>query len=162
MSEEIKNEVVPEAVSDVVENIAKDIVEDAIAEAVAEKAAEIAAEILDEAKPEEAPEETKETTAISTADLARSSAEKQALGSVAEGVIGVSTTAPAPKKKAVAPKAKKSETVAIYSTRNVTWNGVGKVYIGYNIVDKAAADKWLSRSHTRLATPEEVAKEFGK
>jgi hypothetical protein len=39
---------------------------------------------------------------------------------------------------------------------------VGKVYRGYNIVEKDAADKWLTRSHIRMATPEEVAKEFGK
>jgi dsRNA-specific ribonuclease len=57
---------------------------------------------------------------------------------------------------------KKSELpVAIHSTRNVTWEGVGKVYIGYNIVTPENADKWLTRNHTRLATPQEVAKEFG-
>jgi hypothetical protein len=39
---------------------------------------------------------------------------------------------------------------------------VGKVYRGYNIVEKDAAEKWLTRSHIRTATPEEVAKEFGK
>ena len=52
-------------------------------------------------------------------------------------------------------------TVAIHSTRNVNWNGVGKVVTGYNIVTKAQADKWLTRNHVRLATPDEVAKEFG-
>jgi hypothetical protein len=39
---------------------------------------------------------------------------------------------------------------------------VGKVYTGINIVEKDAADKWLTRSHITVATPEEVAKEFGK
>ena len=88
--------------------------------------------------------------------------EVQALGSVAAGVIGV-TTAPKPseKKKSSKPATKK-DTVALYSTKNVTWSEVGKVYRGYNIVDKSAADKWLTRSHIRVATPEEVAKEFGK
>jgi uncharacterized protein (UPF0332 family) len=33
---------------------------------------------------------------------------------------------------------------------------------GYNIVEKDAAEKWLTRSHIRTATPEEVAREFGK
>ena len=73
-------------------------------------------------------------------------------------------------KPAKAPKAPKVEeavvatkgaTVAIHSTRNVAWNGVGKVSTGYNIVTKEQADKWLTRNHVRLATPEEVAKEFG-
>ena len=88
--------------------------------------------------------------------------EVQALGSVAEGVIGATTAPRSPEKKKSAKFAEKKETVAIHSTKNVTWSEVGKVYRGYNIVAKDAADKWLTRSHIRLATPEEVAKEFGK
>ena len=88
--------------------------------------------------------------------------EIQALGAVAEGVIGATTAAVAtPRKKNSKPEEKK-ETVAIHSTKNVTWSEVGKVYRGYNIVEKDAADKWLTRPHIRMATPEEVAKEFGK
>ena len=88
--------------------------------------------------------------------------EVQALGSVADGVIGATTAVKtAPRKKSAKPEEKK-ETVALYSTKNVTWSEVGKVYRGYNIVDKDAAEKWLTRSHIRTATPEEVAKEFGK
>lgn len=60
------------------------------------------------------------------------------------------------------PKKKKEDKVAVYSTRNVTWTGVGKVYTGYNIVTPEAAEKWLERNHIRMATPEQVAKEFGK
>jgi hypothetical protein len=75
--------------------------------------------------------------------------------------MGVTTSAapkkPAAKKNNEAPK----ETVAIHSSRNVTWSGVGKVYFGYNVVTKEQAEKWLTRNHTRLATPEEVAKEYG-
>lgn len=56
----------------------------------------------------------------------------------------------------------KKETVAIFSTRNVTWSEVGKVYRGYNIVSKEAADKWLTRDHIRLATPQEIAEEFNR
>lgn len=55
-----------------------------------------------------------------------------------------------------------SNKVAIYSTRNVYWSGVGKVSKGYNIVTQEKADKWLTRDHTRLATKEELVKEFGK
>ncbi len=64
-------------------------------------------------------------------------------------------------KKEPAKKDKKEKTVAIHSTRNVTWNGVGKVYRGYNIVDEETAEKWLTRDHIRIATPQEVAKEYG-
>jgi hypothetical protein len=51
--------------------------------------------------------------------------------------------------------------VAIFSTRNVTWQGLGSVKKGYNIVSEDAAKKWSTRGHIRVATPEEVAKEFG-
>jgi hypothetical protein len=54
------------------------------------------------------------------------------------------------------------ETIAIYSTKNVSWSGVGKVSKGYNIVTKGNSKKWLERNHVRIATPEEVAREFGK
>lgn len=88
--------------------------------------------------------------------------EVPALGPVGDGAIGATTAIRQPKsakKKAPAPVVEK---VAIHSTKNVTWSEVGKVYRGYNIVEKSVADKWLTRSHIRLATPEEVAKEFGK
>jgi 7,8-dihydro-6-hydroxymethylpterin-pyrophosphokinase len=39
---------------------------------------------------------------------------------------------------------------------------VGKVLKGYNIVTKGNSKKWLERNHVRIATPEEVAREFGK
>ena len=51
--------------------------------------------------------------------------------------------------------------VAIYSSRNVSWQGVGKVSKGYNIMTKDKAEQWLTRDHIRIATPEEVAKEYG-
>jgi hypothetical protein len=101
-------------------------------------------------------------SAITTPSYDSHVEEVPALGSVGEGAIGATTTVRQPrtaKKKAEAPVAEK---VAIHSTKNVTWQGVGKVYRGYNIVTQEAADQWLTRSHARLATPEEVAKEFGK
>lgn len=103
------------------------------------------------------------TDAITTSDFSRSGSDTvQAVGSIVNGVIGVAET-PRPVKKAAATSAKKSDkTVAIHSTKNVSWSGVGKVYRGYNIVTPEQSEKWLTRSHIRLATPEEVAKEFGR
>jgi len=77
--------------------------------------------------------------------------EVQALGSVEEGVIGATTAPKAPERKKKEKAAEVKETVALFSTKNATWSEVGKV-----------AEKWLTRSHIRIATPEEVAKEFGK
>jgi len=92
--------------------------------------------------------------------------QREVIGQTKNGAIGVESVSIKPKKvassegKSVAKK--KKETVAIYSNRNVSWSAVGKVYRGYNIVTQEQADKWLTRSHCRLATPEEVAQEFGK
>jgi len=92
--------------------------------------------------------------------------EKDVVGQLDSGAIGVTTQKIQPKKVASSDSKtsakKKADKVAIYSERNVSWTEVGKVYRGYNIVTQAQADKWLTRSHCRLATPEEVAKEFGK
>ena len=130
----------------------------------------IEAPIVEEVTPEpiqveEAPaivEAPEEQAVVGTDSFAPSTAEVQAVGSVADGAIGVATTPRPTKKSAPAKKKVAQETVALHSTKNVTWPGVGKVYSGYNVVDKAAADQWLTRSHIRVATPEEVAKAFGK
>jgi hypothetical protein len=65
------------------------------------------------------------------------------------------------KKNEALVKKEKPETVAVFSTKNVVWDEVGKLSKGYNIVQKDKADKWLKRSHVRIATPEEVARDFG-
>jgi DNA-binding protein H-NS len=70
-------------------------------------------------------------------------------------------TEPKPSKPKTSKKKDEDKIVAVFSTKNVTWNGVGKVYRGYNIVTQEEADLWATRSHIRVATPEEVAKEFG-
>ena len=82
-----------------------------------------------------------------------------ALAPVADGVIGTGTKKkkPAAKKGDTSPK---PEMVAIYSTRNVSWIGVGRVLTGLNIVTKEAAEQWLTRDHIRAADPTEVAKEL--
>jgi hypothetical protein len=88
--------------------------------------------------------------------------EVQAIGPVDNGVMGTKSV-PKREPRPAAKSAKEDlvEKVAIYSTKNVDWEEVGKVYKGYNIVTQEIADKWLTRSHVRLATPEEVKKAFG-
>jgi hypothetical protein len=51
--------------------------------------------------------------------------------------------------------------VALFSTRDVTWEGVGTVKPGYNFVNQEQADKWIKRNHIRIVTPEEIELEFG-
>ena len=63
-------------------------------------------------------------------------------------------------KKAIAESQK--EKVAVYSKGNIFWSGVGSLTKGYNIVTKEASVKWLTKKSVREATPQEVAKHYGK
>ena len=55
-----------------------------------------------------------------------------------------------------------SEKIALYSERNLHWNGVGALEKGYNIVTKEASVKWLSHRAVREASPKEIARHYGK
>ena len=55
---------------------------------------------------------------------------------------------------------KSAETVAVYSPRNIYWQGIGRLSKGYNIMTKDKADMWITMDQVRLATPQEVAKEY--
>jgi len=84
----------------------------------------------------------------------------QALGFTETGAIG-SMAADGPKRD-INPEQGTGDKVAIYSTSNVRWEEAnGAIYKGVNIVTKEQADKWLTRSHVRIATPEEVQKVLG-
>ena len=52
--------------------------------------------------------------------------------------------------------------VAIYSAKNIFWNGIGTINVGYNIVSREASEKWLTRNGIREASPQEIAKYYGK
>jgi len=52
------------------------------------------------------------------------------------------------------------EKVAVFSSRNLFWNGVGELNRGYTILPKEASEKWLSHKAVRIATPDEVAKHY--
>lgn len=58
-------------------------------------------------------------------------------------------------------KDEKAGKTAIYSERNLSWSGVGKLSKGFNFVSKEVADKWLVHRAVRKATPEEVAAHYG-
>jgi hypothetical protein len=92
----------------------------------------------------------------------RSKKEGPGMATVEGGAIGSTRVTTAKPKPQVTNQETSSdvEKVAVHSTRNVYWEGVGTINRGYNIMTQAKADKWLTRNHTRLATPEEVAKEY--
>jgi hypothetical protein len=149
------------------------VVEDEKAENTTEELKETAPEVS-ETKVEEVAEElgitatiaedttvAQENNVIDSTEKVTKEEPKSSVVSLKSGAIG-SGSADRPAKKSAKKVEPKEDTVAVHSTRNVTWNGVGKVYRGYNILSKTAADKWLTRDHIRSATPEEVAREFGK
>lgn len=102
----------------------------------------------------------KEDSIISSAEPKKSSNLKTSTTTVSDDIIGSNISKDEVRKTETKPTEGKF-TVAIHSTKNVIWESVGKVEKGYNIVKKAEADKWLTRDHIRLATPEEVAREYG-
>ena len=105
-------------------------------------------------KPVEAVEEP---TAIT---LPKEETTGPGLGNVADGVMG--STQVKAKPKAAAKKEKPStDKVAVISSKNVFWDEVGKLVKGVNLVSAKDADTWIARGFARLATPEEVAKEYG-
>ena len=84
-----------------------------------------------------------------------------------DGVIGSNAAdyalRNAPKPSAPAVKEQPNpEKVALWSAKNIRWTGVGELSKGYNIVTKEAADKWLTKTGIREATPKEVATYYGK
>jgi hypothetical protein len=83
----------------------------------------------------------------------------QALGFTETGAIG-SMAADGPS-KTINTDVDLLEKVALHSTKSVRWEEVGSLTKGYNIVTKAQANKWLTRGHVRIASPEEVQKAFG-
>jgi hypothetical protein len=83
------------------------------------------------------------------------------IGQTESGAIGITDKPAEAHHKENVKKQSKNATVAIHSTRNVVWPGVGNVEKGYNIVSEEVAEKWLTRSHIRQAAPEEISQEFG-
>lgn len=157
MSEEIKNEDV----------VATESVEAALAveevavaeEATAVEDAPVAEEapVVEEAKVEELAQDV-----ITNISGKKPSTKKPGLAPVENGAIGSTVVEAQEEVKAPAKPKPVEDTVAIKSTKNVVWQGVGKVVVGVNIVSKTEADQWLTRNHITLLTPDQVAKEYNK
>lgn len=153
MSNETIIETVEETVEEVLETV-EEVVDNSV-EALEESIGDL------KQKLKGMPETDEDNVIGSSRTTAKGGKKSGAITQTENGAIGSGAASKSPKVKAVEPKVVKKETVALFSTRNVLWEGVGKIDKGYNIVDKAEAEKWLKRDHVRTATPEEVAKEYG-
>ena len=58
------------------------------------------------------------------------------------------------------PKRVDDKDVPLHSNRNIFWNGVGDLRRGYNVVSKEHAELWLTKQGIRVATIEEMIKEY--
>lgn len=167
MSEEIKNEeIIPatletgeplisqEQTETLQDHINNKTLQDHINESLIEKYEEAVEEAKAKIEPANVITNVKQNSSVNDGTVA-------GITSVENGVIGTGKVAKKPKATAAKTEVK-VEKVAIHSTKNVTWSGVGKVYRGYNLVTPEQAEKWLTRSHIRTATPQEVAREFNK
>ena len=133
-------------------------------EAVKEQAAKLAGFTDGDIKisrPKEVRESSEDNVINSSGTAKKGGNKKSALSSVNNGALGSSKVEAINKEKKASVKPE-VEKIALHSTKNVHWDGVGSLSKGYNIVRKDWADKWLSRNHVRLATPEEVAKGYSR
>ena len=77
-----------------------------------------------------------------------------------DGVV-ISRKAERPVKKTTE-TLQKPKQIALYSAKNLRWNGLGTLVKGYNIVNEEDAERWTTLKAVREATPEEVATYYGK
>lgn len=157
------NEVLPAQLSEGEAVIPHELVEkykEAVKEQ-AEKAESLKSDGIKTSKPKEVLESDTDNVISSRGTAKKGGVKTPGLAPVQNGALGSSKVEKINKEKPhfVKPEVDK---VALHSTKNVYWNDLGEIKKGYNIVLKSHADRWLTRSHVRLATPEEVAKEFGK
>jgi hypothetical protein len=124
---------------------------------------EVKEDVVEEPEAETPAVEEEDSQVISTPSTPKKGTKKrQAIKPVSDGVIGTSVQDDEKTKVTNKVKEVSENTVAIYSARNVRWEGVGKINKGYNIIDKKEADLWIGKlEHVRLATPEEVSRNLG-
>lgn len=149
----MSNETIIETVEEIVEEVSE-VIED-VAETLEESFTNL------KQKSKGLPETDADNVIGSSRTNAKGGKKTGAVTTTNNGAIGSGPADRSPKVKATEPKDAKIKTVALFSTRNVLWEGVGKINKGYNIVDEAKAEQWLKRDHVRTATPEEVAEEYG-
>lgn len=134
---------------------------DEIAENIVEETSEATVEVSDiKVKNKGLPEADQNNVIGSSRTEAKGGKKSGRIYQTNNDAIGSSSADKSPKVKATEPE-KQVEKIAIYSTKNVLWQNVGEIKKGFNFMSKETADVWLTRNHVRLATPEEVAEEYG-
>jgi L-serine deaminase len=149
----MSNETIVETIEEIVEEVSE-VIED-VAQTLEESFTNL------KQKSKGVPETDADNVIGSSRTNAKGGKKTGAVTTTNNGAIGSGPADRSPKVKATEPKETKIKTVALFSTRNVLVEGVGKITKGYNIVDEEKAEQWLKRDHVRTATPKEVAEEYG-
>lgn len=139
----------------------KDVVVEALEEVVAPVAQP--EEIVAEVAPEVTVADVKPLDNVVASELPVESTEapKPSVDSTNDGIIKSAKVAK-PKPEAKSSAKVPTDKVALYSSKNLHWQGGGSLLKGYSIVSEKLAEKYLKHKDVRIATPEEVAQEFGK
>lgn len=164
MSEENTNTTIPATLSPGEPLISEDTAKkfQAFADEIINNTPEESEEVVEASEPEEELVEENEPNVILAAEPTE---DQPALTQVANGVIGSGVVKKKTTKK-TEPKVEEEDlgdTLAVFSSRNLHWPGVGSLLRGYSVIPAKIAEKWVSRNkNVRLATPEEVAEGFTK
>lgn len=90
------------------------------------------------------------------------STNDEAEGALIMGKTGITT------KKSRKPRAKpvvqpvESDKIILVSEGNVNWPGVGSLKVGFNVVSKTAAEKFVTLKKVREASVDEVKEYYGR
>ena len=142
---------------EVTETVEEESADEGVVDEVVAKAESIAADIKTKIK---GIPETDDNNVIGSSRTKSEGGKK--FGKIATTSNGAIGSGSADRKlKTKAPATPQPAKTAVHSERNVLVEGLGKINKGYNIFPKDVADKWLKRNYVRLATPEEVAEEYG-
>lgn len=107
---------------------------------------------------EEAPESATEDVITATV-VGKGTEEVNVLAPVGDNAIGSTTRKKSSKKAESKPSTsneEKPQKVAVFSERNISWTGVGKISKGYNFVDATLAEKWVTLQGVREADHSEI------
>jgi len=165
MSNETENEdttsveVTEEAESalDATEAVEEEAIDEGIVDEVVARAESVAADIKTKIKG--MPETDDNNVIGSSRTEAKGGKKFGKITETANGAIGSGPADRSPKNKA--PETEEPAKTAVFSDKNILVEGLGKINKGYNIFPKDVAKSWLKRNYVRLATPEEVAEEYG-
>jgi preprotein translocase subunit SecD len=92
----------------------------------------------------------------------KKSKSKASAEAVINDTIGSSISEEPKKEELKKVEKPKQEKIAVFSTRNVYWEGIGEIQRGYNFITPEQAESWLKRTHVRIASPEEIKEVFDK